>query len=38
VRDLLHAKTDVLPADRIVAYLAQLLFKMGRDYSDYRLE
>ncbi len=38
VRDLLHAKTDVLPADRIVAYLELGGPKMGRDYSDYRLE
>lgn len=38
VRDLLHAKADTLPADRLVAYLEVGGPKLGRDYSDYRLE
>lgn len=38
VRDLLHKKAGTLPMDRLVAYLEIGGPKLGRDYSDHRLE
>lgn len=38
VHDLLHAKANMLPVDRLIAYLEIGGPKLGRDYSDCLLE